>query len=59
MLLPLILAGGGFRHGVFREFPKAKNSRLPLSNLFVTMLNRLGVPTDSFGDSTDEMSEIV
>ncbi len=31
---------------------EAKGEDLPLSNLFVTMLQRLGVQTDSFADST-------
>ncbi len=31
---------------------KAKGEDIPLSNLFVTMLQRLGVTTDSFADST-------
>ncbi len=31
---------------------KATREDIPLSNLFVTMLNKLGVQTDSFADST-------
>ena len=31
---------------------------LPLSNLFVTMLQRLGVETESFADSTGTISEV-
>ncbi len=30
------------------------NNDVPLANLFVTMLQRLGVETDSFSDSTDK-----
>ena len=30
----------------------------PLANLFVTALDRLGVPTQGFADSTGEMSEL-
>ena len=54
---PLVLAGGrelGFRHGRFLKF----NEDVPLSNLFVTMLNRVGVETESFVDSTGEISEL-
>ena len=54
--LPLILAGGGFRHGVFREFPKEKNARVPLSNLFVTMLQNFGLETDRFSQSTGTLA---
>jgi hypothetical protein len=34
---------------------KAKAEDLPLANLFVTMLQRLGVSTDSFADSTEAL----
>lgn len=52
--LPVILAGGGFRHGEFKQYPKDSRQRLPLCNLFVSMLQRFGVETDRFsaGSST-------
>ncbi len=37
---------------------KAKGEDTPLSNLYVTMLQRLGVTTDSFADSTDIVKDI-
>ncbi|MDC0259456.1 DUF1552 domain-containing protein [Verrucomicrobiales bacterium] len=55
---PLLLAGGsklGLNHGQFLKFSKDT----PLTNLHVTMLNRLGVPTEGFVDSTGELAEIV
>jgi len=55
---PLILAGGsnlGIKHGEYRKF----SEDIPLSNLFVTMLHKMGVPTDSFQDSTGPMTEIL
>ena len=55
---PLMLAGGnglGFKHGQLLSH----NSSTPMTNMFVTMLNRLDVPTESFVDSTGEMSELV
>ena len=54
---PLILAGGkrlGLRHGRFLQF----GEEVPLSNLFVTALDRLGVTRDSFADSEGEISEL-
>ena len=54
---PLVLAGGnklGFRHGQFHKF----DSKIPLSNLFVSMLNRIGVETSAFADSTGEITEL-
>ena len=43
--LPILLAGGGLKHGTHRR------SSVPLSNLFVTMLRRMGVQTDRFSNS--------
>ncbi|MFT5856875.1 MAG: hypothetical protein ACI8XO_004131 [Verrucomicrobiales bacterium] len=55
---PLVVAGGdklGFKHGAYHRF----REDVPLSNLFVTMMNRVGYPTPSFVDSTGEMTELV
>jgi hypothetical protein len=48
--LPILLAGGGFRHGGTLAFDAKKN--LPLANLFVQVLRRTGVELDAFGSST-------
>lgn len=56
---PLQLAGGknlGFKHGKLHEFVGAK--KVPLANLFVTMLNALDVPVERFADSTGDMSQL-
>lgn len=52
--LPILLAGGGFRHGQHLAFNPRNNA--PLSNLFVSILQRLGVETDSFGSSTGALA---
>ncbi len=52
--LPILLAGGGFRHGQHLAFDAKENC--PLSNLFVSMLQELGLETDSFASSTGPMS---
>ena len=52
--LPILLAGGGFKHGRHVAFDANKNSRL--CNLFVTMLQRLGLETDAFGSSTSTLT---
>lgn len=54
--LPIILAGGGFKHGQHIAFNRNHNT--PLSNLFVTMLHRLGIETNSFGSSTGHIAEL-
>lgn len=64
----------GFQHGQFLRYgeePKEKlpdgdkafrsemtNEELPLSNLYVTMLQNLGVETDTFADSTGTLGEV-
>ncbi len=48
--LPILLAGGGFRHGSHLAYDAKKNT--PLCNLFVTMLRRMGTEIDAFGSST-------
>jgi hypothetical protein len=44
--LPVLLAGGGFKHGQHLVFD-AKNN-YPLTNLFVTVLQRLGIDVNEF-----------
>jgi hypothetical protein len=48
--LPMILAGGGFRHGQHLSFDTVNNT--PLANLYVSMLQGLGVEADKFASST-------
>lgn len=50
--LPIILAGGGFRHGEHKRCPQERKKRIPLCNLYVSMLQRFGVETESFGTSS-------
>ncbi len=53
--LPLILAGrGGGVHktGLHRRFP----NETPLNNLFLTMLDTVGVNLKEFGDSTGRLT---
>ncbi len=55
---PIILSGGGnngFRHGAHHHF----DDRIPLSNLFVTMADQMGMRTETFADSTGTLSELV
>ncbi|MSU23251.1 MAG: DUF1552 domain-containing protein [Opitutus sp.] len=51
--LPTLFAGGGFRHGQHLAFNPEYN--YPLPNLFVSMLQRLGLETDKFATSTGTM----
>lgn len=56
---PIQLAGGnklGFKHGKLHAFDTGK--RVPLSNLFVSMLQAVDVPVEKFADSTGEMNQL-
>lgn len=48
--LPVLLAGGGFRHGQHLHFDPQNPP--PLCNLYVSMLQRLGVEVDRFSTGT-------
>lgn len=48
--LPIVLAGGPFRHGQYRAFDPKNN--VPLCNLFVQMLQHMSIEADQFGSST-------
>lgn len=50
--LPIILAGGGYKHGDFRELPREGSKKIPLCNLFVDIAQKMGVEADHFGNST-------
>lgn len=51
--LPTLFAGGGFRHGQHLGFDR--NHNYPLPNLFVSMLQRMGIESDKFASSTGTM----
>lgn len=48
--LPTLFAGGGFKHGQHLAFDTERN--YPLPNLFVSMLQRMGLEADRFASST-------
>ena len=51
--LPVLLAGGGFKHGQHLALHQGKD--YPLPNLFVSMLQRLGLEVDRFASSSGTM----
>ena len=56
---PLILAGDkglGLKQGRYLKFDERKT---PLSNLFVTMLQTMGIETEQFSDSNGSLSELL
>ena len=53
--LPIIMAGAGYGGGEFRRLDPQRN-KVPLCNLFLDIIQRLGIETDSFGTSTGTFS---
>jgi hypothetical protein len=51
--MPTLFAGGGFRHGQHLVFDRQRN--YPLPNLFVSMLQRMGIEEGQFASSTGTM----
>lgn len=51
--MPTLFAGGGFRHGQHLEFDPKQN--YPLPNLFVSMLQRMGIEEGKFASGTGTM----
>ena len=52
--LPVLLSGGGFKHGRHLVFNPDKPP--PLCNLYVSMIQRLGMEVDRFASSTGTLS---
>ena len=51
--MPVMLAGGGFKHGQHLAFDKTNN--YPLPNLYLSILRRHGLESERFATSTGEM----
>ncbi len=52
--LPVLLAGGGFKHGQHLAFDPQNPP--PLCNLYVSMLQRLGIEADKFSSGTGTLT---
>ncbi len=51
--LPVLLAGGGFKHGQHLAFDRKNNA--PLCKLYVSMLQRLGIEVDRFASGAGRL----
>ena len=51
--MPVLVAGGRLKHGQHLAFDRKNN--YPLPNLFVSMMQSMGLPTDKFATSTGTM----
>lgn len=50
--LPIVLAGGGFKHGRHVDATQHTGTQTPLNNLFTTMLQNFGVEIARFNNAT-------
>ena len=54
--LPVVLAGGGFKHGEHRHYARQGRSSVPLCNLFLSMLQNFGLEIDRFNTSSGTLT---
>ena len=57
--LPILVAGGGLRGGSHYRFERNGRDGRPLSDLFVTILQQLGVEQDRFSTSTSNLNSLL
>jgi len=54
--LPILVAGGGFRHGEHKSYGTEANRRTPLCNLYTSCLQRCGVEIERFNTATGTLT---
>ena len=57
--LPIMVAGGGFKTGQHHRFDRHGRDGRPLCDLYVSILQQLGVETDRFSTSTGNLNELL
>ena len=57
--LPIMLAGGGFKSGQHHRFERHGRDGRPLCDLYVSILQQLGVETDRFSASTGNLNHLL
>jgi hypothetical protein len=57
--LPIMLAGGGFKSGQHHRFERHGRDGRPLCDLYVSILQQLGVETDRFSTSTGNLNHLL
>ncbi|MEI6712106.1 MAG: DUF1552 domain-containing protein [Verrucomicrobiota bacterium] len=55
--LPIIVAGGGMKHGAYHAL--GSGNEVPLCNLFVSILQSLGIDEDVFGSSKGSLNHLL
>lgn len=57
--LPVIVSGGAMKHGQHHRFERHGRDGLPLSDLFVTLLQQMGIEEESFGTSQSNLNHLL
>ena len=57
--LPTILAGGGFKHQGLIECKEGDTTRYPLSHLYVSILNQMGIDLDNFSGHQGNLNRLI
>ena len=57
--LPILLAGGGFKTGQHHRFERHGRDGRPLCDLYVSILQKLGVETDRFSTSRGNLNHLL
>ena len=57
--LPIMVAGGGLKHGQHHRFERAGRYGRPLSDLYVTILQQLRIERDEFSTSTGNLNHLL
>ncbi|QXD23987.1 DUF1552 domain-containing protein [Opitutia bacterium ISCC 51] len=55
--LPILLAGGGLKHGSHHSFDREDPNAPLLGDLYITMLQQLGLETDTFSNANRNMNQ--
>ena len=56
--LPTLVAGGGFNHGSHLAMGSSKNEAPLLGDLYITLMQRLGIEVDSFSNASRNMNQL-
>ena len=56
--LPIIVAGGAAGRVAGDRYIRYPGDTTPLTNLYLTMLDKIGVPTEKLGDSTGKLNRL-
>ena len=56
--LPTLVAGGGFKHGSHMALGASKNEAPLLGDLYLTLMQRLGIEQDRFSNASRNLNEL-